>query len=164
MLIVVQRNGNTHEVLVSYESIPLLEKLNYKWHVNYNWSNDSFYAKATVYQGMLDGKPKYEIYRMNRILVNAKEGEYVDHINHNTLDNRLENLRITDNITNILHRKSANKNSTTGVRNVSYDSKQDKYIVQLQVNGRNKTFGTYDNLTDAEKLANELREKYYNSI
>lgn len=37
---------------------------------------------------------------MHRFILNAKEGEYVDHINHNKLDNQKRNIRICSNEVN----------------------------------------------------------------
>ena len=56
---------------------------------------------------------------------------YIDHINHNTLDNRLENLRITINNKNSKNRRHKNSNNKTGYRNVFYNSAIDKYTVSL---------------------------------
>lgn len=50
-----------------------------------------------------DGGPRAEsridkkLVRMHRLIVNATKGTYVDHKNHNTLDNRKENLRVCTN-------------------------------------------------------------------
>lgn len=94
---------------------------------------------------------------------NLKSGEIVDHISHDTLDNRKSNLRILDNKTNLLNRKGANKNTTTGVRNVSYANKTKQYLVQFQVNGKNTCFGRYEEneFSKAVELANKLRKELY---
>ena len=57
----------------------------------YFWCVNSNYAKANV------GK---KLVQMHRYLLNAKEDDIVDHINGNKLDNRLENLRISNSTLN----------------------------------------------------------------
>lgn len=55
--------------------------------------------------------------RMHRLLLNAKKGEIVDHINGNGLDNRRENLRIVSASINTLNSKHYATN-TSGYRGV----------------------------------------------
>lgn len=54
----------------------------------HTWSNCKGYARA----GTPDNKSLY----MHRIIAKSKHGEFVHHINNNPLDNRKENLEITD--------------------------------------------------------------------
>lgn len=56
---------------------------------------------------------------LHRYLLDAPRGKYVDHINHNTLDNRRSNLRIVTNQENNANRNGAYTTSKTGVRGVS---------------------------------------------
>jgi len=158
---IVRRNGEVVETKISIESIEKLKNHKSKWHVYKNKNNDSYYVVSTVYLGVIDGKPRTEAIRLNRFLVDAKDGEYVDHINHDTLDNRLENLRILSNDANLRNRKGKNSNNTTGYRNVSYNKRTNKYIVQLQINGKNKVLGRFDDVHEAGKFAKEMRKKYY---
>lgn len=48
------------------------------------------YVKATNSMYLMTKDRQY----LHRVLMNAKKGQIVDHINHNTLDNKRENLRI----------------------------------------------------------------------
>lgn len=86
-------------------------------------------------------------------------GKHVDHINHDSLCNIKENLRVIDVKNNSTNREKRNKNNKSGYRNVMYWN--GKYIIQLQINGKNKRFGTYDNAKEAGLIAEKLRQKYY---
>jgi len=44
---------------------------------------------------------------------------------------------------------------------VSFDKSGNKYIVQLQINGKNTIFGRFKDLEEARKCAEENRKKYY---
>ena len=83
----------------------------------------------------------------------------IDHENHDTLNNHKYNLRISNRTTNAQNRNSKNRNNKTGYRNVALIN--NKYIVQLQVNGKNIRFGEFNDPDEAGKFATKLREKYY---
>jgi hypothetical protein len=53
--------------------------------------------------------------RMHRLVLNAKKGEMVDHLNHRKRDNQRKNLRIVTARQNALN-KRPHKNSKRGVR------------------------------------------------
>jgi hypothetical protein len=72
---------------------------------------------------------------MSRFIVDAQDDEVVDHIDHDTMNNKKENLRVTKFIKNVANRKGANSNNKTGVRNVNYIEKLDEYWVQIMKNG-----------------------------
>jgi hypothetical protein len=85
---------------------------------------------------MINGKEKNRPVKLHRYLMNAKENDFIDHIDHNTLNNCKSNLRITINKKNIRHRKGANSNNTTtGVRNVNWIKNEQCYKVQIMKDG-----------------------------
>ena len=89
------------------------------------------------------------------------EGKDVDHINNNTLDNRKCNLRISEHKHNTRNRHGKNSNNKSGFRNVSWDGY--RWIVQLQINGKNTILGKfpYEQLEEAGTFAEQMRQKYY---
>lgn len=73
----------------------------YKWFAEYDRNTKSFYARRSVRQ---DGRPVGE--RMHRRILGLRQGDpRVDHVNHNTLDNRRKNLRIVSNRKNAENRR-----------------------------------------------------------
>lgn len=56
---------------------------------------------------------------LHRFIMNAPKGRQVDHINHDTLDNRRANLRVVNNQENNANRDGAYNTSRTGIRGVS---------------------------------------------
>lgn len=76
-------------VLIDKEDLNTFNK--FKWHIS-----DTGYV---VWRGIL-GSTKKTV-RLHRLVIGAKEGEIVDHINRNKLDNRKSNLRIVDHSTNV---------------------------------------------------------------
>jgi hypothetical protein len=86
--------------------------------------------------------------------------EFVDHINCDKLDNRIENLRAATKSQNLMN-KEKHKNNTTGFKNVYWMKKNKKWAVMLSANKKKKYFGSYDDLELAELVAIEAREKYH---
>lgn len=132
------------------------------WHVRYNPNTNSYYAKATRRVDDMDGENKKSVY-LHIEIVNPEHDEsiYVDHRNHDTLDNRRINLRITNNADNNKHRKGKNSNNKSGYRNVCWIKTKGQWVVQLQIDGKNTRLAYFDDVDEAGKYAEEMREKYY---
>ena len=47
------------------------------------------------------------------------------------------------------------------VRNVFYSERDNEYIVQLMVNGKNARLGSFNDVHKADNFAKEMRKKYY---
>lgn len=157
-----RKNGDIFETYIDLEDIEKIKKIKYKWHAAWDKHMKSFYARATIYKGMDENNCSISnSLLLHRYIMDATKDEVVDHINHNTLDNRKNNLRLTTIDKNSMHREGVNKNNTTGYRNVSYIKSQGKYVVQLQVNGKNTQLGAFDDVHEAGEFAKKMREKYY---
>ena len=59
---------------------------------------------------------------LHRLITGAPKGKTVDHLNHDTLDNRRANLSVGGQRENLQNRRGANTNSTTGMRGVHVHS------------------------------------------
>lgn len=97
---------------------------------------------------------------LHRLITNAPDGSEVDHINGDTLDNRKVNLAVTDKFGNMQNRQSAEVRSKSGIRNVSWDNKKQKWVVFIKINHKSKYIGQYEKIEDAEKAAKQARGQY----
>ena len=84
----------------------------------------------------------------------------VDHINHNTLDNRKSNLRIVSISENTQNLKEVRKNNTSGVRGVYYSTKRKRWVAQLNINKKKIHVGCFTDIKDAEIAIKNARKKY----
>ena len=89
--------------------------------------------------------------------------ERIDHVNRDIKDCRKENLRVITVKQNATNRTGRNRNNTSGYRNVCWDKKNDRWIVQLSVDGKNKCFGRFpkEQLKEAGKFAEQMRKEVY---
>ena len=95
------------------------------------------------------GKPNVS---MHRLILNPPDNMQVDHIYHNTLDNRKKNLRIVTNKQNTWNRK---------IKGVSYDKSNNKWMARLRMNGKymlRKRFKTEEEAINARR---EAEKKYF---
>lgn len=157
----LKRRGEKENLwtIIDLEDLEKVLNFPYTWFAKYSWANQSYYAMATEYLGTIDGKPKYKIVALHQFILGTEKA--VDHIEHNTLDNRKSKLREIEQDNNLRNRKGKNSNNKSGYRNVSWDGSA--WIVQLQVNRKNTCLGRFpkDQLEEAGKFAEEMRKKYY---
>lgn len=128
----------------------------HKWYARYGRSG--FYARRAIY----DTNLKQEIISMHRLIANAPKGMVVDHINHDTLDNRRANLRVCTSRQNSLNKAGPNKNSTTGIRGV-FESEYG-YISKIGVNGKSVYLGLFKCPIEAGKAYAEANKKYFGTF
>mgnify|MGYP001768477732 CR=1 FL=1 len=84
----------------------------------------------------------------------------VDHINQNTSDNRIENLREIDRRGNTYNTSKLWRHNTSGVRGVSWDSKQKKWTVRFKHEGKYGFYGYYESVEEAAKVRQELERRF----
>lgn len=91
---------------------------------------------------------------LHRLVMNAKEGEVVDHIYHNPLDNRKKNLRLCTQGENVLNKKFV---PTVGVR----QAKSGRWFAEITANKKYHWLGTYDTIEEAIAARKEGELKYF---
>lgn len=154
-----RKNGDSLWTIIDLEDLERVINFPYTWFAKYSTTIRDYYAAASVYHSELKrSRPLH----LHQFILNTNSN-HVDHKNHKPRDNRKSNLREISPSENYKNRDGKNSNNTSGYRNVSWDSRGERWLVQLQVNGKNKVLGKFekDNLDEAGKFAEEMREKYY---
>ena len=75
---------------------------------------------------------------------------FIDHINLNKSDNRIENLRDATGSQNQFNHRLRSDN-TSGFKGVAWCKRDKKWKASIRVYGKNKSLGYYDNPEDAYK-------------
>lgn len=120
----------------------------FKWH--YHKTGNSGYARTEI-----QGKK----FRMHTLLMNPKKNKYVDHINGNTLDNRIANLRECtpqESSRNIGKRKSGCSSKYVGV---SYSREKKMWVSRISYNNKDYHLGYFQNEIDAAMRRDEVAIK-----
>lgn len=102
-------------------------------------------------------------YPAHRLVFLYMDGHYpvdcdIDHINMVRNDNRYENLRLATRSQNMQNIR-AHKDSTTGVKNVSYRKDTKSYSVRMMVDGKYRNFGCFRSKEEAETVADKIRRE-----
>jgi len=112
--------------------------------------------------------PYVQIYRdgrkisLHRIIMNAPPGKVVDHINHNTLDNRRENLRVCSNSENLANaRKTTNRKTTSKYRGVYYEEGLNAWVSRVYKDEKRVYYGVFNTEESAANAFNYYLLKHY---
>jgi hypothetical protein len=82
--------------------------------------------------------------------------DVIDHINGDTFDNKIENLRECSKSQNQQNRK-IDTNNLSGVKGVGWCKKKNKWRARIIVDGKEHHIGFFDDLQDAKKVMNLKR-------
>lgn len=147
-----KRHGN-FETIIDDSDHELMQSVGGKWGISYKANRDSVYVEKRIND---------KITGLHRFLIGAKKGDYVDHINHNTLDNRRHNLRICKNSTN-LRNGNIRSNNKSGISGVGWDKSRNKWYAKIKVDYKTIHLGRHNSFEEAVQ-ARKLAEARYFTI
>lgn len=135
----------------------------YPFVSQYSWTFD---GRGYVVSYM--GRDKLS--KLHRVLLGVEDPKtFVDHIDHNTANNRRKNLRACTNSQNNANR-SLDRRNKTGITGVGWDKARQKWIAQIGWQGKRIFLGDFTSIDDAinarKKAENEMFStfSYDNSI
>ncbi len=99
------------------------------------------------------------IIKLHRVLTDAPEGMFVDHINGDTLDNRLENLRICTHADNCHNSKPNYERPYKGVSEQPRGSS--RFMCRIEVDGKKYNLGTLDTPEEAAHTYDNVAVQLY---
>ena len=144
-------------ILFDEEDIDIVMK--YEWSI---WKmrphKDYLYAAKTIQE---KGKKQKAVY-LHRLLLNAQKGEVVDHVNHNTLDNRRENIRLClpyQNQRNL--RKTTTLKTTSDYKGVCFGKEARCWLAYITVDNKSINLGRFKTEISAARAYNKAATKYF---
>lgn len=151
-LILNKKTGEKIKAVIDTEDIPLLQRLDVKWHEAKRCEH-GIYVQANLPR---NGKSNKTM-QLHREIMNCPPKLVVDHINGDTLDNRKSNLRITTNAKNIQNRTRLAKHNKSGVHNVYRN--RTKWVAQVRLDKQIYYLGRYTDIEDARKAVKAFKDK-----
>lgn len=135
------------------EFIVLIDDTDYELITGITWGitkdKDRYYVRGK------GEKTNGKTVKMHRLILNAPRGLQVDHINHNCVDNRRINLRLSTQRQNSKNQK-LRKDSKTGFKGVAYSKKLQMYRCIITVDYKRIFAGYFMSPFDAARKYNEL--------
>ena len=98
---------------------------------------------------------------MHRWIMNAPKGMVVDHINHNGLDNRKENLRFATNAENSRYARKTKNKFSSNYKGVHYIKKVKRWRAMITFEGKTIYVGQYKDEISAAKAYDRAAKKYF---
>lgn len=144
-----RRDGNVFETLIDTEDMDKVDSFKGRFYAQNPYRN-MFYAC---------GNYKKSLIKLHRLIMDFPKDLVIDHINHDTLDNRKANLRIVTQGENLKNRNPLNRgNKASNIPNVCWHKSSGKWQVRLMVNGKRKFICNSDTVEDAEKALRDFQQ------
>lgn len=131
---------------------------------DYDWLNQwKWCAQKTKYGGYLAVRgcrcpftKHIHTILMHRQIISCPKNMDVDHINHKTLDNTKNNLRICNRAQNRRNSKIMNK-----YKGITWHNQARQWMAQITVNYKHIYLGIFKNEIDAAKAYDKAAKKYH---
>lgn len=145
-------------IALTREQNAIVDAADYKWLDQWNWFA-SWSAHTRSYYAKRNG-PNRNIIRMSREILGCEPDKQVDHKNHDTLDNRRNNLRQATCSQNITNGRLRSHN-TSGFIGVCFHKRAHKWVARIHVHGTQIHIGIFSDATEAAHARDEAAKKYY---
>ena len=136
----------------------------FTWKIKRKRVNAGDIAGTCKLNGYLQIMINYKFYLCHRLAWLYIYGEFpngiLDHIDGNRANNKIFNLRQATSRQNNINAKLSKRN-TSGVKGVYWHTQNKKWYAQININGKNKHIGFFNDIDSAKKSVMETREKYH---
>lgn len=156
--------GHGQIALINVDDLALVAHR--KWHARKG--GHTYYAYYNWRPG--GGRDsKTETVLLHRLIMGLTAGspEFVDHINHNGLDNRRDNLRVVTPYENTQNRRPSNSNGRTGYRGVVQRSPltaKNPFEARIRKDGKQIHLGMFPTAIDAARAYDAARRKLHHGV
>jgi hypothetical protein len=129
-----------------------IDKEDLKKIKDYKWGLDG--------HGYVSSHNRKHYFKLHQIIIGKKDGYVIDHINHNVLDNRKENLRHITQHQNSMYCVIP-KNNKSGYKGIYLDTRRNTWSVEIKFNYKKIFLGCFKNKEDAIIARKNAEEKYF---
>lgn len=130
----------------------------YKSH--FDISKPAGYVGSRGYRNVMIESRGYPAHRIVFLFHKGYLPKFLDHVNNNRVDNRIENIREATRSQNNRNAKLG-KNNTSGVKGVNFCKQTGKWRAQIRVTGKHLTIGRYSCIKEAQKAIIAKRKELH---
>lgn len=143
---IVLYDGNQNEIARTLIDLEDIDKLkDYKWAVQKGYATTKSIGKTLS---------------LHRLIFDLDDTVAVDHINHNTLDNRKSNLRIVSLSENGMN-KNIQSNNISGITGVYFNEKSNLWYAQIKKDGITIPIGSSKDYVEAIEMRLKAEEELF---
>lgn len=139
--------------LANSDKVAIIDHADFEGLVQFKWF---LHAMGYAYRQAKDGSKKVNIY-MHRVVNETPDGYDTDHINHNKLDNRRENLRTLNRSDNLRHTAQQ-----------GFERNHGRYSARFRFRKKRYYLGTFATIQEArtarENKIKELEAEYAGNL
>ena len=117
--------------------------------------------KPTKYYLIKINNKAYKTHRLIYLYHYGYLPEFIDHIDRNRSNNKIENLRSVTKSQNQWNRKPNKNHSSSKYKGISWDKQNQKWKVRIRINGKRINLNYFKSETDAAIAYNKAAIKYY---
>jgi hypothetical protein len=156
-----ERKDGAVEILLTREQWAIidvedLERVQpYKWQASWRKTSKSFCATRTLRFGDVGHES------LARYILQAPAHLQVDHVNHDTLDNRKANLRLCTKTENARNIRVGTYPKSSRYKGVNWSKIRSKWRARITVDGAQYELGFVENEMDAAMLYNTAAIQYF---
>jgi hypothetical protein len=138
----------------------IVDPADYEWLSRYKWCVHKGKGPPYAVKSWHRRGYRHIMIFMHRIILQPPPGMFVDHINHNTLDNRRANIRPVTCWQNMCNRKKYKKNAHSKYIGVTWLKREKVWTARINVNKKSIFLGRFSSELDAA-IARDLAAKKY---
>ena len=153
------------EIPLTKGKIAIIDDVDFERFGHLKWTTTTNSAKKRFYAYRGEPRPKKGHILMHRAIMGIINPHIkVDHMNHNTLDNRRGNLRICTQAQNVAHRGVLDQRNTSGLRGVSWHKQREKWRARIMVDQKEIHLGLFKDKKSAAASYASANHKYFGSF
>ena len=154
----------TKKIPVGFGKFVLVDDTDYDWLNQFMWRVSNYgYAQVDIGMSFLCDIPVPDTTTlMSRLILGLEVGDKqeADHINHNILDNRRNNLRIATRAQN-QYNQSIRDEGTSKFKGVYWDKQNKKWHAHISINNKTKSLGRFDSERTAALAYNLAAKRHF---
>ncbi len=145
-----------HEILYDDEDEQIISQ--HVWHIKKYYRNRNlFYAETAIYTS-----EKTVSLFLHRLILNITNSKiFIDHRDHNGLNNQKDNLRVCTGVENRRNSRKTTLPKSSQYKGVSWHKQQKHWYARITINNKKEHLGYFNTEEEAALAYNNASEKHY---